>query len=245
MATCPACKGSRIRDDYKPAPLIVRLFGVRALLCDYCNHQFRAFSPLPPKSRKPRALQRKADIFNEAPCVNLNQLDLPASPPAPSLPPDLSVAASPLKQQKRDEDENTGVAPGKEPLQALANAAAAGNTMGNSPKLALPPSDRPQVDRLDIGALRSDLKMDITKVYEKGEVRAAATDAPERSEASRFTPVCPECGSTEVRRRQRTAIERAALSLTNHKAYTCRSCKASFYAKPDDAATATNNLADA
>lgn len=79
MAACPACGSSRIRNDYKPAPLWLRLLGVRALLCDYCNLQFRAFAPLPPPNRRPRQATRKADIFNAAPTVDLQQLGRPAA----------------------------------------------------------------------------------------------------------------------------------------------------------------------
>ena len=41
MALCPACGSSRIRNDYKPAPLALRIFFVRAFLCDHCNYQFK------------------------------------------------------------------------------------------------------------------------------------------------------------------------------------------------------------
>lgn len=63
MTVCPSCGSSRIRSDYRPAPLYLRLVGIRALLCDYCNRQFRAFSWSAPKSRGQKTGQRKADIF--------------------------------------------------------------------------------------------------------------------------------------------------------------------------------------
>jgi DNA-directed RNA polymerase subunit RPC12/RpoP len=75
MAVCAACGSSRVRNDYKPAPWWLRIIGIRALLCDYCNYQFRAFSPLPPKTRRPRQATQKADVFNAAPVVNLRHLD--------------------------------------------------------------------------------------------------------------------------------------------------------------------------
>lgn len=86
MAVCAACGSARVRNDYKPAPWWLRLIGVRALLCDYCNHQFRAFAPLPPKTRRPRQSTQKADVFNHAPVVNLHQLDR-SEPVAKSAPP--------------------------------------------------------------------------------------------------------------------------------------------------------------
>jgi hypothetical protein len=50
--------------------LALRLFGIRALLCDHCNHQFKAFSLRAPKSRTSRHSNRNADGFNPAPIVN-------------------------------------------------------------------------------------------------------------------------------------------------------------------------------
>jgi hypothetical protein len=87
MALCPSCGSSRVRSGYRPAPLPLRVIGIRALLCDNCNLQFRAFSPLPPK-HTPRKSRRRADTFNPSPVVDLEQLkeSLPevktAAPPA-------------------------------------------------------------------------------------------------------------------------------------------------------------------
>lgn len=74
MVVCPSCGSSRIRNDYKPAPIFLRVAGIRALLCDHCNHQFRAFSPRSPKHQVPSSAKRKADVFNPAPAVDLNRL---------------------------------------------------------------------------------------------------------------------------------------------------------------------------
>lgn len=63
MTVCPSCGSSRIRSDYRPAPWYLRLIGIRALLCDYCNRQFRAFTWRAPRGRGPKAGQRKADVF--------------------------------------------------------------------------------------------------------------------------------------------------------------------------------------
>lgn len=75
MVVCPSCGSSRIRNDYKPAPIYLRVAGIRALLCDHCNHQFRAFSPRSPKHHVPSVATRKADVFNPAPAVDLNRLN--------------------------------------------------------------------------------------------------------------------------------------------------------------------------
>ncbi len=59
MARCPSCGSNRIRNGYRMAPLPLRTLGIRELLCDYCNRQFRAFSPRPPKQTvKPRRASR-------------------------------------------------------------------------------------------------------------------------------------------------------------------------------------------
>ena len=63
MTVCPSCGSSRIRSDYRPAPWYLRVVCVRALLCDYCNRQFRAFSWRAPKPRSLKTGQRKADVF--------------------------------------------------------------------------------------------------------------------------------------------------------------------------------------
>jgi hypothetical protein len=72
MATCPSCNSPRLRSGYRKTPLALRAVGVRTLLCDSCNNEFRAFSPLPPK----RARQRtsKANVFNQAPVVDLQAI---------------------------------------------------------------------------------------------------------------------------------------------------------------------------
>jgi transposase-like protein len=62
MKVCPSCKSSRIRNDYKPAPIYLRVIGIRSLLCDHCNFQFMAFSPLSPKRGKSK--KRKAGLPN-------------------------------------------------------------------------------------------------------------------------------------------------------------------------------------
>ncbi|HKQ80493.1 MAG TPA: hypothetical protein VJ810_42755 [Blastocatellia bacterium] len=57
MVLCPACGSSRVRNDYKPAPLFLRIFFIRAFLCDHCNYQFKVFSiaGAPARSQQPSA----------------------------------------------------------------------------------------------------------------------------------------------------------------------------------------------
>jgi hypothetical protein len=44
-------------------------------------------------------------------------------------------------------------------------------------------------------------------------------------------PICPECWSKRVKQIHRNSLEKALLSFTDHKAFYCRSCGYSFYAK--------------
>ena len=62
MGSCPSCGSSRLRAGYHHVALPFRLLGIRQLLCDDCNLLYRAFSPLPPRSRK-RPSSPKADTF--------------------------------------------------------------------------------------------------------------------------------------------------------------------------------------
>jgi transposase-like protein len=78
MLVCPSCGSSRVRNGYKPAFFLLRIVGIRALLCDNCNFPFQAFSPFPPKNRRPKQTA-KADVYPVAPAVDLGQLK-------PSLP---------------------------------------------------------------------------------------------------------------------------------------------------------------
>jgi hypothetical protein len=47
-------------------------------------------------------------------------------------------------------------------------------------------------------------------------------------------PACTHCGSVDVKRRRRTMLERFAFSVTDHKAFNCRSCGETFYSKAGD-----------
>lgn len=44
--------------------------------------------------------------------------------------------------------------------------------------------------------------------------------------------VCPDCGSSRIKRRPRKTLERLLLSITDHRAYVCRECQNSFYDRP-------------
>ncbi len=211
MVVCPSCGSSRIRNDYKPAPLVLRAIGVRALLCDYCNRQFRAFSPASPRTRASRENGRKLDISHTV-SHQLNQnkqnltdpsreqirLELAASRLS------LSIEANQEQQIKVDLIGVPSVPPINEPQHQNGNGA--------------------------VEPIRSGLRSEITKLHEvKGVIEANGINVLRENQKSNAN--CPECGSNWVRRRQRSGLERVVFALTNHKAFICRSCDASFYAR--------------
>lgn len=200
MIVCPSCKSSKIRHDYKPAPLALRIIGIRALLCDHCNRQFRAFSPRSPKTRTPRHAQPKADVFNQAPEIDLMQLKQNQQTNNPSVTQPESAPRIHLKDL-------TPVVESQSPVTGEI-----------------------------VAPIRRDLRTEITKLYQQGakETPAQRGALAEAETEPSFSVVCPECGSSSVQRRQRNSLERAVFSITDHKAYTCRDCSASFYGKLDE-----------
>lgn len=197
MVTCPSCGSSRIRNDYKPAPFFLRIFGIRGLLCDHCNYPFRAFSPLPPKTRRPRALTQKADVFNAAPTVDLAQIS--RNPMA-----DKSELKVMLQPQKR--------------LDFIVSASS-------------PATQEMQIITEQITPVRHDLRTEITRVSAQGVKSRQNERHQAQPEPSSSSQACPECDSRNVKRRHRNFFERTFLSFTEHKAFACRSCGASFYAR--------------
>jgi len=179
MVVCSSCGSTRIRNDYKPAPVYLRIIGVRALLCDYCNHQFRAFSPAPPRTRTSRNNGRGQ--------IALEQKEGPPEKLNDTAPPD-------------DEFDFIPISGGSIiPIQS---------------------SLRKEIARVqDARIARDTQEVNLPKEQQKDNQRGANATC------------CPECGSHWVRRRQRSGLERAVFALTNHKAFICRSCDASFYAR--------------
>lgn len=238
MAYCPACGSSRIRNDYRPAPVLLRMFGFRALLCDNCNYQFRAFSPFPPKSHRPRSVSRKADVFNAAPIVDLNQIQPTRKWPTPESEAEKDARLDLLTLNTTANPENHA---DKEP--AAKPQAVVPESPVEAPK---PPKTAPGPLRATSAAVvtdqitpvRNDLRTEITKLYEKG-VPATLPAKNAVANTAGVNPVCPECSSTQVKRRHRNAVEKAVLSLTDHKAFVCRDCGASFYAKKEEEEEAT------
>lgn len=197
MVTCPSCGSSRIRNDYKPAPFYLRIFGIRALLCDHCNYPFRAFSPLPPKTRRPRAFTQKADVFNHAPTVDL-----------------AGIRQRPGAEQSELKLTNSP----QEKLDFIVSASSA-------------TSQEVRIITEQITPVRSNLRTEITRVHVQEAKKHQNGASLAQPEPASLSQACPECDSRNVKRRHRNFFERTFLAFTEHKAYACRSCGASFYAR--------------
>ncbi len=215
MVPCPACSSTRIRNDYKPAPIILRLFFIRALLCDHCNHQFKAFALRAPKSHVHRRSKHKADVFSPAQAVDLSRLNgevVWVSEAETTVRPDeprrLTIDLAALRLQSKMQEEVAGAI---------------------------------VIDQ--ISPARRDLRTEVTKLYAQG-----AKD-PSRRLGSKLNhlaptsgPACSHCGSYSVKRRHRTLMERMAFSITDHKAFICRSCGETFYSKTGEGEFDSNSI---
>ncbi len=213
MVTCPSCGSSRIRNDYKPAPIVLRVIGIRALLCDNCNFQFRAFSPLPPKSRRPRNSARKAEPFPAPETVDFGKVDLDKldfnSPPGEKREPKLALPIS------------AKPSPSIQPMQ-LGIAVAAGQA-------------QPGMVMDQIAPVRNHLRTEITKLYtQEANERAVKANHMVQEAVQSSDLACPECASHNIKRRKRNLFEKAFLSFTDHKPYVCRKCDAAFYIKSSE-----------
>jgi hypothetical protein len=226
MVVCPSCGSSRIRSDYKPAPLALRVIGLRALLCDFCNRQFRAFSPAPPRTRVANGATRKLNGSHPT-SRSLNQLTRslnqnhiePSREKISGEKIRLELEASRLflsidsNQEPQIKVDLTGIVSRNEPQPYN----------GNGPHGPIQPGLRTEIAKLQ----------DVQNGKEMQGPNAV-------KEKHKPTATCPECGSNWVRRRQRSGLERVVFAITNHKAFICRSCDASFYARIDDEERASN-----
>ena len=184
MVVCPSCGSSRIRNDYRPAPLGLRMVFIRALLCDYCNLQFRAFSLAPPRHGRKHI------------------------PVANTIIKEVQIERPPLKVLGPVENDGS-----------IKESAAA------------------------IIPIQPDLRSEIVRVQEARNTKEAQ-EANLPKDQQKANAICPECGSSWVRRRQRTGLERAIFAFTNHKAFICRSCDASFYARAGSEENAANGASN-
>jgi transposase-like protein len=230
MVVCPSCGSSRIRNDYRPAPLILRVIGLRALLCDNCNRQFRAFSPAPPRTRALRSTTRRLNGSHQtARSLNLatRPLSQNLSSPSRELPGreqiKLELEASRLflsiesNQDPQIKVDLTGF------VSSRSERSESQPLNGNGSHVPIP----------------HDLRTEIAKLQDVQSMK----EAPGLNGVNgrhKTSITCPECGSNWVRRRQRSGLERVIFAITDHKAFICRSCDASFYTRIDEEKSASN-----
>jgi transposase-like protein len=226
MVVCPSCGSSRIRNDYRPAPLVLRVIGLRALLCDNCNRQFRAFSPAPPRTRALHNTTRRLNGSHQT---------------ARSL----NLATRPLSQNHIEPSREQH---GREQIKLELEASRL--------FLSIESNQEPQI-KVDLTGfvtrnesqplngngshlpIQRELRTEIAKLQDLQSAKEAqGLNGVNGKHKTSVT--CPECGSNWVRRRQRSGLERVVFAITDHKAFICRSCDASFYARIDEETSSSN-----
>ncbi|MCI0338247.1 MAG: hypothetical protein L0226_11760 [Acidobacteria bacterium] len=194
MIICPSCGSSRIRNDYKPAPFALRVVCIRALLCDHCNRQFRAFSLVSPRSRTALQTKREIDVLYPA-----------------------QVVAQPALEPSQEQ-----------PLRISLN------------RFATPAEPQDTVSGELVTPVQTNLRTEITKLNEQAVKEMQGRDELKKEPTLQSPVNCPECGSNSVRRRHRSGLERAVFSFSHHKAFICRSCSATFYARLEEDQSESN-----
>jgi transposase-like protein len=189
MATCPACKSSKVYQGYRRTSLIGRIFRVHEYLCEHCNLQFQAFSLRPPRPKKRRHTRSNDEQFT-AFVKNTARAEA-----APGLASSARAASAANLAQV-----NVAAAP-----PAMSNQSAQSNEQGAEAETA-----RPQTPSWNL----SDLQ-----------------EQQSKRSSHRSRHVCPQCGSTDTERRRRRLWERVAFYFSDIRAYTCRICGTSFYAR--------------
>jgi len=246
MALCPSCGSARLRNGYRTAPFPLRLVGIRTLLCDYCNYEFRAFSPFPPKSSRHRQQKRKADVFNSAPAVDLHALAEAGSPVAPArrapapIPfnrAELPQYAPPVKPEPGEglklpvtEPRPPRVAvpqvPAPVPLAEPATLPSEDDADFVPPPQHLPENPLPRQS----ATLRERLSAQSAPVSTEEPLLRLKEDLEERrSQAAHYT--CPACGAHEVARRHRKFWDRLISAVSSIRPYRCERCGHRFHAR--------------
>jgi transposase-like protein len=137
MKICPSCSGSKIRNGYLKAPLILRLLCIREFLCESCNFTFRAFALYPAKSRGVR-MRHKAARFNQAPAVDLSLLNEPSHKVRAALQPALSLEQTATISSAQTEINEMGKRLSARPLPHPAAAGAGKRHLTSHPTRACP-----------------------------------------------------------------------------------------------------------
>lgn len=208
MILCPSCGSTCVRNDYKPAPLALRMLFIRALLCDHCNHQFRAFSLVSMPARPQRRPARKAAAINQTPAARA--LDL-----------------TKLKDAAGGK-ESKAIAHQDPPRRLMMDLAAL-KLRSKTQQEAFGTILSDQNTRIG-----RDLKTEITRLHNQSAERKDREPGQLALSTIPDATACAHCGSTDVKMRRRRTLERMVFLFSDHKAFICRSCGETFYSKNED-----------
>lgn len=209
MARCPTCRSKNLRDNYHPAPLIIRLFGFRALICNECNRQFMGFSiGSPTEGVDPYAIPAsEPSIEEQLAQIELARLESAQLPPAP---PAAMESFGPRISETPSRRERVTVAIRPDPSW---DQAAQGNRNSGRNERTAPV--------LQFHSQSADSRKE-TPI----ELKPAEPDEK--------LPPCPQCGSYNVRRRLRKRLERVTVAMIDNEAFHCDHCSTPFYSSPED-----------
>jgi hypothetical protein len=211
-----------LRNGYRTAPLPMRMVGIRTLLCDNCNFEFRAFCPREPKRGNGQRSKRKADVFNAAPAVDLQTVGQPGAAAARRSPAAISFDRSALPVHPAN--------------QAAANQVATSDIRSALPdlpedfddELKLQPATSAAEEALP-GNMRSRISSPPSPVATEEPLIKLKEDLEERRKKG-SSQVCPQCQSHDVSRRHRRLWQRLVFGLTQIRPYRCDNCGHTFYA---------------
>ena len=240
MATCPSCNSTRLRAGYRTAPLPLRMIGIRTLLCDNCNFEFRAFALQTPKRSGGRRTKRRADVFNQAPAVDLQTLDQPldaAEAAARRAAPPVHFDRSALPTQPLAADApavlENGLPADFEEDEADTSAYAAVGADVDIVPIGLDDMEgepapvsfsEPVVD------LRGRIVTPPPPLSAEEPLMKLKEDLEERRKHG-SSHTCPHCGSHDVNRRHRRPWQKMVFGLTSIRPYRCENCGGTFYAR--------------
>lgn len=213
-----------MRNGYRTAPLPLRMVGIRTLLCDNCNFEFRAFCPREPKRGNGQRSKRKADVFNAAPAVDLQVVGQPGAAAARRSPAAVSFDRSALPVHPAN--------------QAAANQVATSDTHSALPDLPEDFDDKlepqpqpvtPVVEEALPGNMRSRISSPPPPIATEEPLMKLKEDLEERRKKG-SSQICPQCQSHDVSRRHRKLWQRIVFGLTQIRPYRCENCGHTFYA---------------
>ncbi len=229
MAQCPSCGSVRLRNGYRTAPLPLRVIGIRTLLCDNCNFEFRSFCPREPKHGKRQRSKRKADVFNAAPVVDLQTLEQPGVAATRRQQPAASFDRAALPVQAAHQGAAKVARPALPDLPEDFDADLQPRPVAPSVAPSVGPSVGPSVREALPGNMRARVSAPSPPLPTEEPLMKLKEDLAERRKNG-TKQTCPQCASPDVSRRHRRLWQRIILGLTQIRPYRCDSCGHKFYA---------------